>query len=268
MSGIAMASQPGAEEKPNEDWVSTSPSLIVVVDGGTARTETGCVHGVAWYAAMLGTSFAAAAGNPSTALKEALAHAIRHVARLHPECDLTNPGTPSAAVAIVRVTDRAVQYLVLGDTMIVLDKTDDIDVICDDRVDATARTERAEANRFPIGSDEKQAALLRMKYAELAARNKPGGFWVAAADPAVVNHAIDGQAPNSEVHQLAVLTDGAARITTVFGLLDWTGVLDLLADKGPTELIRRVRSAESADPDGVRWPRNKTSDDATVVYSG
>jgi hypothetical protein len=48
-------------------------------------------------------------------------------------------------------------------------------------VDKTARAEREEADRHPFGSAEKQAALLRMKHAELAARNQPGGYWVAAA---------------------------------------------------------------------------------------
>jgi hypothetical protein len=107
-----------------------------------------------------------------------------------------------------------------------------------------------------------------MKRAELAARNRSGGFWAATSDPAVVENAIIGQVPVSEVVQLAVLTDGAARITTAFDLLDWQQTFDLLGRAGPTELVRRVRAAESADPDGPRWPRNKVSDDATVVYFG
>lgn len=35
----------------------------------------------------------------------------------------------------------------------------------------------------------------------------------------------------------------------------------------PTELIRRVRAIEAADPTCARWPRNKTSDDATAAYT-
>ena len=107
-----------------------------------------------------------------------------------------------------------------------------------------------------------------MKRAELAARNRSGGFWAATSDPAVVDHAIIGHVRVDQVVQLAVLTDGAARITTSFDILDWQQTFDLLARTGPTELIRRVRAAESADPDGTRWPRNKVSDDATVVYFG
>ncbi|WP_320067889.1 hypothetical protein [Micromonospora sp. RTGN7] len=103
--------------------------------------------------------------------------------------------------------------------------------------------------------------------AELAARNQPGGFWVATAIPAAADHAIVGSVPLDEVQRLAVLTDGAARIVDLFGALDWPAVLDNLSTRGPVELMRQVRTLEGADPQGTRWPRNKRSDDATVVYA-
>jgi hypothetical protein len=262
-----MATEPGDIDKPNEDWVAANPNLIVVLDGSTARTDTGCVHGVSWYAAMLGTNIVAEASSRKP-LPSALRNAIARVAAMHPDCDLHHPGTPSAFVAVVRLLDRNIEYLVLGDTIVTLDTDDGIQVIQDDRVESTARPERTEADRYRIGTDEKQAALVLMKRAELAARNQSGGFWAATSDPAVVDNAIVGQVAISQVVQLAVLTDGAARITTSFDLLDWQQTFDLLDRAGPTELIRRVRAAESADPDGTRWPRNKVNDDATIVYFG
>ena len=107
-----------------------------------------------------------------------------------------------------------------------------------------------------------------MKPTELAARNRSGGFWAATGNPTVVDHAIVGHVRVDRVVQLVVPADGAARITTSLDLLDWQQTFDLLGRTRPTELIRRVRGAESADPDGTRWPRNKTSDDATSSTSG
>jgi hypothetical protein len=124
-----------------------------------------------------------------------------------------------------------------------------------------------EADRYLLGSPEKGAALLRMKEAELATRNQPDGFWVAAASPTVVAEAIAGSVPLSQLRQLAVLTDGAARIVQAFDLLDWPGVVDLLGAAGPGALICRVRAIELADPLAVKWPRNKANDDATVAYA-
>jgi hypothetical protein len=106
-----------------------------------------------------------------------------------------------------------------------------------------------------------------MKHAELAVRNQPGGYWVAAADPNVVTHALSGKVPLNGLHRTAVLTDGAARIVALFELTDWTGLLDILDAAGPDEVVRRIRAIEAADQEGRRWPRNKRSDDATIVYA-
>jgi hypothetical protein len=113
---------------------------------------------------------------------------------------------------------------------------------------------------------EKAAALVRMKHAELAARNVEGGYWIAATDPTAAHHALTGEVPLAEVRQVAVLSDGAARAVDAFGLYDWPGALEVLRDSGPDELIRQVRAAEASDPTAARWPRNKISDDATVAY--
>lgn len=180
---IVSASVPGCPDQANEDWVSATPRVIVVLDGATARTETGCVHGVAWYAATLGAAVAERAEDPRVPLRAALAGAIRDVAALHPECDIDHPGTPSAAAAVVRFTDDRVEYLVLGDVYVVLDPGGEVRAITDDRISRTARTQRAEADRHPIGSPQKQQALLRMKRIELAFRNRPDGYWVAETEP-------------------------------------------------------------------------------------
>lgn len=256
---------PGSVGRPSEDWVATTSDLAVVLDGGTARTETGCIHSVSWFAHQLGAAIVANAAGPSP-LSECLASAIAHVAGLHPACDLNHPGTPSAAVGIVRVGQQTLDYLVLGDISLAMRTPDGATVITDDRVSHTAQPARQVAEALPIGSPEKAQALLDMKAGELAARNRSGGYWIAAADPAAVAEARTGRMSLHDVQQLALLSDGAARAVADFGLLSWPAVLDLLSSTGPSELIRRVREAETRDPRGLRWPRNKTSDDATAVY--
>ncbi|GAA4434855.1 protein phosphatase 2C domain-containing protein [Phytohabitans houttuyneae] len=263
---VATASRPADPAAPNEDWAFASQHLTVVLDGQTARTATGCGHGVSWYTATLGAAIAALAADPDLPLGAALARAIELTAARHPACDLGHPATPSATVAVVRLGQRTVEYLVLGDTTVLMDTTGGLRVVTDSRIEAAATAERRAADRHPIGSPQKRAALLRMKHAELALRNRPDGFWVAAADPAAAGHAITGEEPRDGLRRLAVLSDGAARIVAPFARLDWAGVLDLLESHGPEGLIERVRAVEAGDPAGARWPRNKASDDATAVY--
>jgi len=244
--------------------VATGLDLVVILDGATARTETGCMHGIAWYVQQLA---AAIIGHPGLPPADALALAIVHTANLHRDtCDLSHPGTPSAAAAILQARHGTLHYLVLGDVTIAIDsRSNGLEIITDDRVNRTAQAERAVADGLPNGSPEKTAALVEMKHAELAARNTPGGFWIATADPRVVSHAIIGEISLADVRQISLLTDGAARAVDPLGLYDWTGLMAHLDAEGPQELIRQVRAAESKDPDAIRWPRNKIHDDATVA---
>jgi hypothetical protein len=264
MMRATLASVPGAADVPNEDRAIVLPNLIAVLDGATVRTETGCVHGVAWYVDQL---LEAIVSNATLAPSGALKKAIEQVAGLHREtCDLAHPATPSAAVALVKFSDGRADYVVLGDVTVALDFGGNVLAVSDKRVDATASVERREADSYPSGSSEKKAALVRMKHAELAARNTADGYWIAAAYAGAVDHALTGSVPLSKLDRIAVLTDGATRAVEMFEFFPWSGALDFLATRGPDEFVDQVRRAERTDPTGERWPRNKPSDDATAVY--
>jgi hypothetical protein len=87
-----------------------------------------------------------------------------------------------------------------------------------------------------------------------------------SADPQAASQAITGSLARKTLHRAVLLSDGASRLVDVFGLATWTELLALLDESGPAELLRRVRAAEAADPEGRRWPRTKSSDDATAIY--
>lgn len=258
------ATQPGSTDTPTEDWHYTDPHIVVVLDGGTVRTDTGCVHGVPWYVSQLGHALVRnVVTQPRRELTQTLARAIEEVAASHPNCDLSHPGTPSAAATVVVDHGDAIHWLVLGDITLVKRTGDHVTTIIDDRVSYTASEARSEADRYPIGSEAKTRALLRMKNGELADRNTPGGYWIAAANPAAAEYARTGSWRHWD--SLAVLTDGAARCHQ-FRLMSWLDMFYLLQTQEPAALIKAVRQLEESDPDGTRWPRNKSSDDATAVY--
>ena len=69
-----------------------------------------------------------------------------------------------------------------------------------------------------------------------------------------------------ELDAVALLSDGASRLVDRFDLMSWPELLAVLRKAGPTELIARTREVEASDPDGMRWPRGKASDDATALW--
>ena len=122
----AIATQAGSQDTPNEDWAGVlAPGLAVVLDGLSAPngTGTGCRHGTPWFVNKLGPRLLALACEPSRSLADALAEAIRQVADLHPGCDLTHPGTPSATVVLLRALEERADYLALADATLLLDTT-------------------------------------------------------------------------------------------------------------------------------------------------
>jgi hypothetical protein len=225
---VALATEPGTPGQPNEDFAAVAPGAAVLLDGVTNRSpDIGCRHGVAWYARTLGgTLLTAITASPPVPLADALAGAISEVRRQH------NGGCDLASPATPGATVVA------------------------------ARAE-PEGISYLVLSDSSIVADYGDCRAPLVITDAHGA---AAADPAVAATASTGTVEAAGLRGLALLSDGATRITDRFGLLGWPELLGVLREEGPGALIARVRAAEAADPGRTRWPRGKVSDDATAIW--
>ncbi len=255
----------------NEDFAAATPAAAVLLDGaGIPRgLESGCVHGVAWFARTLGTVLLAHIADPASGqLADCLHDAIERVRSLHDgACDLSHPGTPTATVAAIRARDDHLEHLVLTDSSVILSEMSGTTrVVTDRRIDEVLRGTRAPLDRISLGEPAYAAAFRDHILAVQDLRNTPGGFWVAAADPAVAEQALTGSSPLSGLRSALLLSDGASRLADLFGLVSFDDLAEIVRRDGPAELIRQVRAAEVADPRGRRWQRSKASDDATVIY--
>jgi len=265
---IALATLPGTPGRRNEDFAAATPDAFVVLDGVTPGPDDGCRHGVPWYVAQLGPRLLTALTTaPHRSPADCLAESISAVADLHRDsCDLSVQTTPQATVAAGRLTADRVEYLVLADCTLLLDLGGELLAVTDDRVEHVAADLRRAARALPEGTPERAAAAARYAAAVAALRNRPGGFWTAAAEPAVAAEALTGSVERSAVVALAAMSDGAARFSDVLGLGDHAALMKVLAQHGPAELLDQIRAAEQADPERRRHPRGKVSDDATVIH--
>jgi hypothetical protein len=266
---VSLATTPARPDVPNEDFVAAAPDVVVLLDGaGSAGAESGCVHGVAWYARQMGAALLAHATDPSSVpIRDVLRAGTRDVAARHNGlCNLSHPGTPSATVVLVRRRYDVVEYLVLADSVLLIEHmSGEVVAISDDREAAVGARYRATLDAARPGPDHDRA--LRDYITVMREhRNRRDGFWVASTDEAAADEAIVAKVPTSDVRTLALLSDGASRVADRFAITDWPGIMRTLADQGPAELLNHNRAAEHNDPDGSRWPRGKIHDDATAAY--
>jgi hypothetical protein len=258
MTSVA-AGRPG---RVNEDFVGAVPAAAVLIDGagGVSGAELVCRHGPAWYANRLGGELlallAAGAGRP---LPDLLAGAIERVADAHrTTCDLADPRSPWATVAILRLHDGRADHLVLGDTVAVLDRAGEPLAVSDLREVRLAAPYRSTLDAMVVGSAEYERVRREGIEVMRANRNQPGGYWVAKDDPRAAAEALTGDCPVSERTAAALLSNGASRIVDQFRLAGWPEVMAGLASSGPAAVIRRVREAEAREA--------VAPDDATIAH--
>ena len=244
---FATAPAPGGA---NEDHLVLSAGFAIVLDGVTQLPglETGCGHGPGWLVRRLGSLLAEALSNDgAVGLDRVLAGAIDAVRRCHADtCDLTNPNSPSATVAMVRERDGYLDYLVLCDSCVVFETDGAVVVVNDDRTGTLPSYDRDAVARL---------------------RNRPGGFWVASTVPEAAAEALTGTVRADGLRRLLLCTDGVSRLVEFFGR-SWIDVFELVERHGPRAAIDAVRACEERHPQRLAYRKGrvvKQHDDATLA---
>jgi hypothetical protein len=259
---VSMATDAGKPGRANEDFVGAVPGAAVLLDGaGIPGMESVCAHGTAWYANRLGGALLGRLSRGGD-LASILGGAIEETADDHRDtCDLAHPCSPQATVLVVRAHGGRLDYLLLADSYLVLDRVDGVpQVVTDEREVDAQRACSVPLDGLAPGTPEFDRVLQSCVEELRARRNQPGGYWIAKEDPLAAEHAVTGSLPLPLLNGAVLLSNGASRVVSPYGLTDWAGVLGLVDTGGPAEVIRRVRQAEADDPD------THAPDDATVAH--
>ncbi|MEU6860202.1 protein phosphatase 2C domain-containing protein [Glycomyces sp. NPDC046736] len=226
----------------------------LVLDGITRYPDDGCVHDVPWFVSGL---CAAVAGRVwSGSLIEVLSGSIAEVARSHEgTCDLANPVSPGATVALVRVVGEVLEWLLLGDCAIAwTDQAGAVQVRGDERL--------AELPNPPAAVDVAGIRRYPVEYVA-SVRNREGGFWVAATAPEAAAMAYTGEVPVDDIGQMLICTDGLTRLVERYDHT-WESMFTRAGADGISGLLKLVRAEEERDPNF--GPKSKRHDDATGVF--
>ena len=113
----------------SEDLVQAADSAAWLFDGASAHddTDTWTDHDASWFVCQLSQALTAQLGRLADRdLTEILAAAIGHVSSLHTQLcpHLPSAHTPSATAVIVRRSTQNLEYLVLGDSTLLVQTND------------------------------------------------------------------------------------------------------------------------------------------------
>ena len=248
-----------------QDRLFILPHAVIVLDGTSGESSSDSDGGR--YAEQLGSALVATlTENPRADLVETLAAAISEVGK-----ELDPATAPESTVAIARWDDENVDALVLGDSRVVaIHLNGTLGELCDRRVHgvATAIRERYQARlRERHGFDDTHAELIAdLRAEERRVRNRPGGYPIAATDPAAAQEALTGTWPIAALGGVGLATDGAWRGRHLYQEIPpWPMLLKRIEFLAPKALLVAVQEAENNDPDGRQWPRPVRHDDKTLA---
>ena len=256
---VTLAQHP--EPPSGDDRAFVTSNAVIVLDGASAFAARDVPAST--YAEHLGSTLASLVEESDEPLTALLADAIKATAAA---LDLTPGGrAPSSTVAVVRRrADATVDVLVLGDSQVVIPG----EIVRDDRLAPLASAERtAYRTRLEHGhgyDDEHRRILAALQAEQLQHRNKPGGYWIAEADPAAADHAFTRYLTPGQIPWCVLATDGAYKPMEYLGLDDWPSVATATSAEVAT-ILRRCQDWEASDSRGQLLPRAKRHDDKTLI---
>jgi len=175
----------------------------------------------------------------------------------------------SASIGIIRMLDKQLECLVLGDVEIsIKHKGGQLDILTDERIkhlDAQViqlmnkNSDREKACVFK-GFTSEEWSLLRNNREKM---NTEDGYYILSHDVAAIKKAIYRVYPLEKLESCLLSSDGINPLDRFYSRIK---LMEEIKKTGVNHLLEKLRNWESTDERKVVLHRLKTHDDATVVF--
>lgn len=275
-------SGPGFPDQVNEDSFGWTGKAAFVLDGATPLGPSLTPPpgtDAAWLAQTLARELRARLA-PGAGLKDALRQAITAAAQQFSSLagpELEPWRKPVATLVGIRLAEGArsrIELFALGDSAAF------VQVGAGPAwrwplASASGRAEHADARaalarKGGFGAEGRaynEAQALQDLRRRRALYNAPGGVqWLPGVEPEAARHLKVEPVPATASIMALLCTDGFAALVDHYGRHDPAGFIADARHRGLATLLAELRAIEQVDdPDGVRFPRFKRSDDATAL---
>ncbi len=268
-------SLPGDSERPNDDSFGFSEKAALVMDGATSLAEP-LMPGksdAAWLAAF-GTRRILAHLQEGMSARESLRAAMEDADRsfcaLRRRAPAETYEMPFASMMLVAEQDHAIAALWFGDCTAVFQSRDGEVEIVGHAFASRAAEARGVAQLAKAKGLAPAAGFNRDEYLPSLRKarnriNRDGGAWLFGPDACAAGHVASRQLAAVSGTTILLATDGFLALASDYGRYNAAELMSAARGKGLEALGAELRAVEEEDPRGVRYPRFKTSDDATAV---
>jgi hypothetical protein len=272
---VESLSIPGDAARPNEDSFSHTGRAAAVFDGTTGLGEL-LMPGrsdAQWIAQFGARRFRAHAesgeGSIRDCLRAAAADAEKSYRALRKREPIENYEVAYASAVMATPDAGGLRVLWFDDCAALLRNGNGEFAIIGDTMDKR-ESERARVVRLAKPGRGPAAAGVRDEFlpALRASRNmvnSPGGDWLFAPDIACADHARELRVTALADSPILLASDGFLALATDYGRYALEALFDATVKRGLAVLGEELRAVEAADPEGLRYPRFKRSDDATAL---
>jgi hypothetical protein len=272
---VESLSIPGDAARPNEDSFSHTGRAAAVFDGTTGLGEL-LMPGrsdAQWIAQFGARRFRAHAesgeGSIRDWLRAAAADAEKSYRALRKREPIENYEVAYASAVMATPDAGGLRVLWFDDCAALLRNGNGEFAIIGDTMDKR-ESERARVVRLAKPGRGPAAAGVRDEFlpALRASRNmvnSPGGDWLFAPDIACADHARELRVTALADSPILLASDGFLALATDYGRYALEALFDATVKRGLAVLGEELRAVEAADPEGLRYPRFKRSDDATAL---
>jgi len=259
----------------NLDLQGHRENVFWVIDGATALSSDKpdkATYEVQSIVEKIDETIKTRTDDTRVSLKNIMYEAAEEVNTLIPELHRREPWEiPSCAIAITRINEESIDYILLGDVTIVF-QSDGLHVITDNSVGVLDKIAITEKYRLQVDygftSKEARNAITPILRENRSKMNTPNGYWIFNGDINAIDNALTGKIQIKNSGKLLLSTDGFSRLVDLFSAYNtWESLLNDLENKTLEDMANRLRKLELQDPECINYPRFSIHDDATAIYA-
>lgn len=263
---IQVISLAGKSDVPNDDRVGCGERHAWIVDGATDLGEPGLVGdrgGAAWLADRAHQAFGALSGSLAGICDGVFDAVCTAFARERLREAVAEWELPSAAFAAVAIEGDTLACAFAADCVAIHRATGGTSYLTPPPAREAERAEAAALGPGATATALRSPVVLADRRAARQGPRKVLSVVDASHSRNATGHA---RAPVACGDDILLMSDGFAALIDAYEAYDPASLVAAMQDRGLAALAEELRAIERSDPQCIRYPRFKPSDDASAIW--